>query len=66
MRIISLAVDGIHQASSRGLFQWLASQEANIICLQDLRAPVSELTSNPEFELEGYFSYFFLLPHTPA
>ncbi len=62
MRIISLAVDGIHQASSRGLFQWLASQEANIICLQDLRAPVSELTSNPEFELEGYFSYFFYSP----
>ncbi|MEH6617086.1 MAG: exodeoxyribonuclease III [Porticoccus sp.] len=62
MRIISLAVDGIHQASRCGLFQWLASQEANIICLQDLRAQSSELTSNPEFELEGYFSYFFDSP----
>jgi exodeoxyribonuclease III len=62
MRIISLAVDGIHQASRRGLFQWLASQEADIICLQDLRAQTSELTSNPDFELEGYFSYFFDSP----
>ena len=62
MRIISLAVDGIQQASKRGLFLWLASQEADVICLQDLRTPTSALASNPEFELEGYFSYFFDSP----
>ena len=37
MRIISLSVDGIHQAAARGLFDWLLEQEADIICLQDLR-----------------------------
>ncbi len=62
MRIISLAADGIHQASKRGLFHWLASQDADVICLQDLRAPAATLMSNPEFELEGYFSYFFDSP----
>ena len=62
MRIISLSVDGICQASQRGLFQWLASQKANIICLQDLRCQEATLTTTPEFEIEGYASYFFDSP----
>lgn len=62
MRIISLSVDGIYQASQRGLFQWLASQEADIICLQDLRCQEPTLNTTPEFELEGYTSYFFDSP----
>jgi exodeoxyribonuclease-3 len=58
MRIISLSVDGIHQAAGRGLYDWLAGQDADIICLQDLRALEYEL-DHPAFALEGYFAYFF-------
>jgi len=58
MRIISLCVDGIHQAAQRGLYQWLASQDADIICLQDLKALEYELDGDA-FQLEGYFAYFF-------
>jgi exodeoxyribonuclease-3 len=58
MRIISLCVDGIHQAAQRGLYDWLADQDADIICLQDLRAQEYELDGDP-FQLEGYFAYFF-------
>ncbi|HEY7774082.1 MAG TPA: exodeoxyribonuclease III [Marinagarivorans sp.] len=58
MRIISLSVDGIHQAAQRGLYEWIAEQDADIICLQDLRALESEL-DNDIFHPEGYFSYFF-------
>ena len=43
MRIISLSVDGIHQAASRGLYDWIAKQDADIVCLQDLRALEPEL-----------------------
>jgi exodeoxyribonuclease-3 len=62
MRIISVAVDGIQQAVAQGLFQWLASQDAHIICLQDLRMPEPVLSSRAEFQLDGYFSYFFDAP----
>lgn len=62
MRIISLAVDGIQQASEKGLFQWLASQDADVICLQDLRASAYELEQQPAYELKDYFSYFFDAP----
>ncbi len=58
MRIISLCVDGIHQAAQRGLYDWLAEQDADIICLQDLRALEYEL-DNDIFHPEGYFAYFF-------
>lgn len=58
MRIISLCVDGIHQAAQRGLYDWLQTQDADIICLQDLRALEYEL-DNDVFHPDGYFSYFF-------
>lgn len=66
MRIINFSVDGIFQASHRGLYDWLAGQDADIICLQDLRAQEPELAGRDEFELDGYFSYFFdsPKPHT--
>lgn len=62
MRVISLSVDGMHQAAHNGLFNWLASQDADVICLQDLRAQEQELIDHPEFKLDGYFSYFFDSP----
>ena len=58
MRIISLSVDGIHQAAQRGLYEWIATQDADIICLQDLRAQEYELDDDI-FHPEGYFAYFF-------
>ena len=58
MRVISLSVDGIFQAAQRGLFTWLAGQDADFICLQDLRALEREM-EKPEFQLKGYNAYFF-------
>lgn len=58
MRIITLSVDGIHQAAQRGLYDWIADQDADIICLQDLRALEYEL-DDEIFHPEGYFAYFF-------
>lgn len=58
MRIINLSVDGIHQAAQRGLYDWLAEQDADIICLQDLRALEYEL-DHEVFHPAGYNAYFF-------
>lgn len=59
MRVISVSVDGIYPAAQRGLFDWLADQDAEIICLQDLRARAYQVEDTPELQLDGYFSYFF-------
>ena len=58
MRVISLSCDGIFQAAARGLFEWLAGQDAELICLQDLRARVPEMEDRPEFQLAGFTSYY--------
>jgi len=38
MRIISLNLNGIRSAANKGFFEWLARQDADIICLQELKA----------------------------
>ena len=58
MRVISLSVDGLHQAAKRGLYDWIEEQDADIICLQDIRALEYELDDDI-FHPEGYFAYFF-------
>ena len=58
MRIISLCVEGIHQAAQKGLYDWLKDQDADIICLQDLRALEYELDDDI-FHPQGYNAYFF-------
>jgi exodeoxyribonuclease-3 len=58
MRVISISCDGIFQAAARGLFEWLAGQDAELICLQDLRARIPEIEDRPEFQLAGYSAYY--------
>lgn len=62
MRVITLCVDGIDYAIANGLYDWLRSQDADIICLQDMRKPEPDLAWEPEYQLEGYFGYFFDSP----
>ncbi|ODS24130.1 exodeoxyribonuclease III [Candidatus Endobugula sertula] len=57
MRIISLSVDGIHQAAQRGLYNWLSGQDADVICLQDLRCLEYEMDDDI-FHPKGYNAYF--------
>lgn len=61
MRIINFSADGIVSAARKGFFQWLATQDADFICIQDLRARESDLTDNCYFP-QGYFAYFLDSP----
>ena len=57
MKIISLNLNGIRSATNKGLYAWLKKQDADIICMQEIKAQVSDMTVemlNPE----GYFGYF--------
>jgi exodeoxyribonuclease-3 len=59
MRVISLNLNGIRSAASKGVYAWLASQDADFICLQELKAQAADLSLemlNPP-GLHGYFHY---------
>ncbi len=44
LRIISLNLNGIRSAWSKNVLPWVASQQADIVCLQELKAQASDLS----------------------
>ena len=58
MRIISVSADGLKQAAKRGLYDWIAEQDADFICIQDIRCSEYDLRSDKYFPPE-YNAYFF-------
>lgn len=58
MRVITFCAEGIEQAAKAGFFEWVAEQDAEIICVQDIRAEEHKLQDDVYFP-EGYFPYFF-------
>jgi exodeoxyribonuclease III len=57
MKVITLNVNGIRSAAQKGLLDWLANENADIILLQEVRAlehQLPDLTS-----LEAYHRYWF-------
>lgn len=57
MKIISINVNGIRSSIKKGLLGWLAKQQADVICLQEVRADANHL-SDPIYQLPGYHGYF--------
>lgn len=57
MRIITINLNGIRSATSKGFFEWMALQQADIICLQELKAQESDM-STAMLSPEGYHGYF--------
>jgi len=45
LRIISLNLNGIRSAVNKGLLDWLAAQKADVVCMQEVKAQLSDLTS---------------------
>ena len=46
LRIISLNLNGIRSAFSKGVLPWIAVQNADIVCLQELKAQYADLTDD--------------------
>lgn len=57
LRIISLNLNGIRSATKKGFFEWMLQQNADIICVQELKAQDPELV-NKVLQSEGYHCYF--------
>jgi exodeoxyribonuclease-3 len=59
MRIITLNMNGIRSASNKGVFSWLDSQEADFICVQEVKAHESDLTHDMKVygDYKSYFSF---------
>ena len=56
-RVISLNANGIRAAARKGFFEWMAGQNADVICIQETKAQVHQLTDEI-FSPEGYHCYY--------
>ena len=56
MRVITLNCNGIRSATKKGLFPWLKRQNADVICLQEMKAHETDLTE--EMRLKDYHAYY--------
>jgi len=57
MRIITINLNGIRSAANKGFFAWLAEQDADIVCLQELKAQAADMTEQM-LAPAGYHGYF--------
>jgi exodeoxyribonuclease-3 len=57
MRIISLNANGIRAAARKGFFEWLARQQADVVCIQETKAQQDQL-KDPVFYPDGHHVYY--------
>jgi exodeoxyribonuclease III len=58
IRIITFNANGIRAAARKGFFVWLSNQNADLICLQETKAQIHQLTDD-HFSPAGYHSFYF-------
>lgn len=58
MKVINVQVDGLEQAVKDGFYDWLIAQEADVVCVQNLKAKEYQLSDDVLYPPE-YNAYFF-------
>ena len=57
MRIISLNANGMRSAGTKGVFDWLRQQKADVVCLQETKSQEDQL-SDPMFRPDGQHCFY--------
>ena len=57
MQIITLNLNGIRAATKKGFLPWLSAQSADIVCVQELKAQLPDLSADM-LSPDGYRGYF--------
>ncbi len=57
MKIMSVNTNGIRAAARKGFFDWLPTQDVDIVCIQETKAQEHQL-DDPVFHPEGYTRFF--------
>ena len=55
-KLISWNVNGIRASAKKGLFEWLAKEDADVVCVQELKAQPDQIQGAP-FYPEGVHTY---------
>lgn len=58
IRVVTANVNGIRAAAKKGFFSWLTNSNADVVCLQETKAQIHQLTDE-HFSPAGYHSFYF-------
>jgi exodeoxyribonuclease-3 len=58
MRVISFNANGIRAAQRKGFFAWLAAQDADVVCIQELKAQQHQLDGVDAFWPHDFHCYY--------
>jgi len=58
MRIINCNVNGIRSATSKGFWDWFATQDADVLCMQELKAQDGQIPSEAQPDCYRHFYHF--------
>ena len=60
VRVITANLNGIRSAQRKGFFTWMKAQQADFVCVQELKAQAADLTDemrSPDAGWQGFFHY---------
>ena len=57
LRILTFNANGIRSAAKKGFFEWFMEQNADILCIQELKAQEADLSDELK-SLPGYHGFF--------
>lgn len=59
MKVISFNANGIRSAARRGFYDWLSQQDADFVCIQETKAQLAQLQSDPLFFPTNFHCEYF-------
>ncbi|MBA2648410.1 MAG: exodeoxyribonuclease III [Legionella sp.] len=59
MKVISFNANGIRASARKGFFEWLSTQDADFVCIQETKAQVHQLLPEDLFYPQGYTCDYF-------
>ena len=57
MRVLTLNVNGLRAAVRKGFYDWLGSQNADFVCVQEIKARPEQLSAR-ELAPPGYHAFY--------
>jgi exodeoxyribonuclease III len=57
MKVITANVNGVRSAAQKGFFEWLLTQHADVVCLQETKAQEDQLHADVHYP-KGYHCYY--------
>ena len=57
LRVVSINVNGLRSAEKKGIFDWIATSDADVICMQESRITHEQWTD--KFKPEGWHTHLF-------